>query len=123
MPTSRTRRVARCPSIADARYSTDRSKHPIILSFRYDLMPFMTGVRDHPVQPLVPTRVALLEVAVACSLFVIAGYVWLHPASKELLGGNAAVMVGDNTDSVTNVWQYQLVLDTLRKDPLHLFWG
>lgn len=67
-------------------------------------------------------RIAI-ELAVATALYVIAGYIWFHPASRELLAGNASVMVGDHTDSVTNVWQYQVVLDTLRNDPLHLFWG
>lgn len=86
-------------------------------------MSCMSAVRDHALLPRLPTRVAFLEVAVAGALFVIAGYVWLHPASKELLAGNASVMVGDNSDSVTNVWQYQLVVDTLRREPLHLFWG
>lgn len=67
-------------------------------------------------------RVAL-EIAVVTALLVVAGYAWLHPASKELLHGNAAVMIGDNTDSVTNVWQYQLVVDTFRNEPTGLLWG
>lgn len=68
-------------------------------------------------------RRIVLELAAVTLLFVVAGYVWLHPASAELLAGNRSLMVGDDTDSVTNVWQYQIVLDTFRESPLHLFTG
>ena len=53
----------------------------------------------------------------------LAGYVWFHPATRELAFGNAATMVGDASDSITNVWQYQLVLDTWRRSPHELLYG
>lgn len=68
-------------------------------------------------------RAAALEGAVVTLLFVVLGFFYLRPASTELLRGNAAVMVGDGTDSVTNPWQYQLVVDVLKSHPQDLLFG
>lgn len=68
-------------------------------------------------------RAYLLELMVAAVLFTVLGFIWLHPASVELLRGNASTMLGDGTDSVTNPWQYQLVLDTFRHAPHKLLFG
>jgi len=70
----------------------------------------------------VPRRVAL-EIAAVLALYAVAGLVWLHPASVELLRGNGAVMIGEASDSLTNPWQYQAVLDTLHRSPLELLRG
>jgi len=68
-------------------------------------------------------RRVVLELCVVAALFVIAGFIWLHPASVELLRGNRAVMIGDDSDSVTNVWQYRLVIDAFRHDPWRFLFG
>lgn len=67
-------------------------------------------------------RIAI-ELALVCVALFVAGWIWLSPSSGELLAGNAATMVGDGTDSVTNVWQYQLLLDTFHRDPARLLFG
>ncbi|AKV03098.1 hypothetical protein AKJ09_09761 [Labilithrix luteola] len=68
-------------------------------------------------------RAYLLELVVVAVLFTVLGFIWLHPASVELLRGNASSMLGDGSDSVTNPWQYQLVLDTFRHEPHKLLFG
>lgn len=57
------------------------------------------------------------------ALFVVAGFVWLHPASAHLLAGNTSTVIGDGTDSITIPWQYHLILDTLREAPSRLLFG
>lgn len=66
---------------------------------------------------------AAIEGAVVTLLLAQLGYFYLLPASTELLRGHASVMVGDGVDSVTNPWQYQLVLDMLRTRPQDLLFG
>lgn len=68
-------------------------------------------------------KAALLEGVVVTLLLVGLGFFYLRPASTELLRGNAAVMVGEEGDSVTNVWQYQLVIDVLKSHPQDLLFG
>ncbi len=68
------------------------------------------------------TRVGL-EGGVVTLLLVVAGYFYLRPASTELLKGNAKVMIGDGGDSVTNPWQYRLVLDVFHARPQELLIG
>jgi len=68
-------------------------------------------------------RRIIVELLVIVALFALAGFIWLHPASRELLAGNTSVMIGDGTDSITNPWQYQLVLDTFRHNPFRILFG
>ena len=64
-----------------------------------------------------------MEGAVVVALLTFVGFFYLRPASTELLRGNGAVMIGDNTDSVTNPWQYRLVLDVFKSRPQDLLFG
>lgn len=66
---------------------------------------------------------AAIEGAVVTLLLTLLGYFYLLPASTELLRGHATVMVGDGVDSVTNPWQYRLVLDVFRSRPQDLLFG
>ncbi len=59
----------------------------------------------------------------AIAALVAAGYAYLAPASGALLRGVPGVMIGDGTDSITNPWQYTLVLETLRREPHLLLFG
>lgn len=68
----------------------------------------------------VPER---LRDAFALVAIVLAGYLYLAPASGALLRGEHGVMIGNGTDSITNPWQYALVLETLRKEPSLLLYG
>jgi hypothetical protein len=68
-------------------------------------------------------KAATIEGAVVTLLLALVGCFYLLPASTELLRGHATVMVGDGVDSVTNPWQYQLVLDVLRTRPQDLLFG
>lgn len=71
-----------------------------------------------------PSMKALLaEGAVVTLLLALAGFFYLLPASTELLRGNAQVMVGDGGDSLTDPWQYRLVLDVFRAHPQDLLFG
>ncbi|MDB4942535.1 MAG: hypothetical protein JWP97_2069 [Labilithrix sp.] len=79
----------------------------------------MTGAtRGHP-----SYRAVALEALVVSLLLVLAGYVYLLPASAELLRGNAQVMIGDNGDSLTEPWTYQLLIDTFHAHPRELLYG
>jgi hypothetical protein len=68
-------------------------------------------------------KAAAIEGAVVTPLLVLLGFFYLLPASTELLRGHASVMVGDGGDSVTNPWQYRLVLDVFRARPQDLLFG
>ncbi len=68
-------------------------------------------------------RKIAIELGVVFVLFVIAGYVWLHPASALLLRGDATTAIGDGTDSITIPWQYQVIVDTLHDAPSRLLFG
>lgn len=78
---------------------------------------------DTPVRGGTWRKAAALEVTVVVLLLVLAGYVYLSPSSGELLRGNARVMVGNGTDSLTLSWQYRLVLDLFRTRPQDLLFG
>lgn len=56
-------------------------------------------------------------------LFVVLSFFYLRPATVELLRGNSAVMIGDNTDSVTNPWAFRLVVDVSRSRPWDLLFA
>lgn len=56
-------------------------------------------------------------------LLVVLGFFYLRPASDRLLSGDASVMLGDGTDSVTNPWQYRLVVDLFKSRPQDLLFG
>ena len=64
-----------------------------------------------------------LEGAVVTVLLTVAGFFYLRPASDALLRGDRTLMVGDGGDSVTNVWQYRLVLDVFHARPQDLLFG
>lgn len=68
-------------------------------------------------------RDVALEGLIVTLLLVVAGYAYLAPASFELLRGNARVMVGDGSDSLTIPWQYQQILDVLHARPQDLLFG
>jgi hypothetical protein len=68
-------------------------------------------------------RRLLIEGGIVTLLLALAGFFYLRPASSELLRGNASVMVGDGTDSVTNPWQYRIVLDLFLSRPQDLIFG
>jgi hypothetical protein len=69
------------------------------------------------------TRGIAVECAVVLVALIAAGYAYLLPASTRLLRGDARVMVGDDSDSVTNPWQYHLVLEVFRSHPQDLLFG
>lgn len=68
-------------------------------------------------------KAVALEGAIVALLLAVAGYAYLAPASGELLRGNASVMVGDGTDSLTLPWQYRLVLDVFESRSQDLLFG
>lgn len=67
-------------------------------------------------------RIAI-ELGVVFALFVVAGFIWLHPASAVLLRGDATTAIGDGSDSILVPVQYQIVLDTIREAPSRLLFG
>lgn len=64
-----------------------------------------------------------IEGAIVTLLLVAIGFFYLRPASVELLRGNASIMIGDGGDSVTNPWQYRLVVDLFKTRPQDLLFG
>lgn len=68
-------------------------------------------------------REVVAEGALVTLLLTAVGFFYLRPASTELLRGNATVMVGDRADSVTEPWQYRLVLDVFHWRPQDLLFG
>lgn len=68
-------------------------------------------------------RQIAIELAVVFALFVLAGFIWLHPASAVLLRGDASTSIGDGTDSILVPVQYQIVVDTFRDAPSRLLFG
>lgn len=68
-------------------------------------------------------KAVALEGAIVTLLLTVAAYFYLAPGSGELLRGNATVMVGDGTDSVTLPWQYRQVLDVFHARPQDLLFG
>jgi hypothetical protein len=65
----------------------------------------------------------VLELALVAMGLLFVGYVYLSPASGALLRGDGSVMIGDDTDAITNPLQYAIVLDTLRHAPGRLLFG
>lgn len=61
-------------------------------------------------------------VAVALIVAVLAG-VWLAPASGALLRGASDVYLGEGSDSITNPWQYELIIEASRTSPWSLLRG
>jgi nitroreductase len=78
-------------------------------------------------RPSVPRRavakIVALELAVVVLGLVVVGFFYLAPASGALLRGDSSVMIGDDTDSITNPLQYAVVLDTLKHAPARLLFG
>lgn len=64
-----------------------------------------------------------IEMVVVALLFVVVSFFYLRPATTELLRGNAKVMIGDGTDSVTNPWAYRLVVDVAKSRPHELLYA
>jgi len=62
----------------------------------------------------------LIELAVVAALFVVAGFIWFHPATLFLLKRDASTAIGDGADSITMTWQYRVVVDTFFEAPSRL---
>lgn len=63
------------------------------------------------------------EGAIVTLLLGVLGFFYLRPASSLLIRGDASAMLGDGTDSVTNPWQYRLVVDVFESRPQDLLFG
>lgn len=68
------------------------------------------------------SRRVAFELAAVIVLYAICAFAWLHPASA-LLFTDGRTMIGEASDSLTNPWQYQIVLEQARHAPWRLLYG